>query len=502
MNKLKPVLDWVKQNLVVVICSAVILLVLPLSYVFSSGWAADLRKKQESNASGELSKINASGVDYALPSFDPAVQAISHKGAPNAALIEFFKEARATLRGQADSVAQAAVDFNRGVGPIAKEVGREPFVPLVEGLFPDARKEAEAQLRSEQTAEKFDALAPEEKEKQIAARAGELVRPKLDAMEDALLGKRGRPDPFRALVTQVRAGDKIDPVGLRDNLRSLELREKERMTANKRDLTPDEQTTLKTLLADRRKAEAQAHARNFSVFFSLSAINADPKLGATLPTQTFINELSRQSEGARLAYLFVHQWNLWAYQDIMAAVAVANRRSDGKLGGVDESVVKRIESITLREPEGIFDNVEPDASGTGLPLTDPTSAIPGLAPLDPQLSITGRGMGKWNKVYDVRRAQVVAIVSSARLNEFLAAIARTNFMTVTDMDLTAVNQWDALRQGYYYGDEHVVRARIQIESVWLRDWMAPLLPTQIKLRLEITEPTLAEGSAPPAPSGG
>ncbi len=502
MNKLKPVLDWVKQNLVIVICAVIILLVLPLSYVFSSGWAADLRKRQETNASGELSKVNASGVDYALPSFDPAVQAISHKGAPNAALIEFFREARASLRGQADGVAQAALDFNRGVGPIAKEVGREPFVALVEGLFPDARKTATEQLRSEQSAEKFDALTPEEREKLVATRAGELSRPKLDAMEDALLGKRGRPNPFQSLVTQVRGGGSLDPVGLRDNLRSLEMREKERITANKRDLTLEEQTALRTLLADRRKAEGQAHARGISVFFSLDAINSNPSLGSALPRQGLIDPLAMQSEGVKMATYFVYQWDLWAYQDLMAAVALANRRPDGKMSGVDESIVKRIESILLRDPEGIFGNSPSAGSTDGLPTAEPTALIPGMAPLDPSLSITGRGMGRWNKVYDVRRAEMVVIVSSARLNEFLAAIARTNFMTVTDLDLTKVDAWDALRQGYFYGDEHVVRARISIESVWLRDWMGQLMPNSIRTTLDIAEPALAEGAAPPAPSGG
>jgi hypothetical protein len=111
-------------------------------------------------------------------------------------------------------------------------------------------------------------------------------------------------------------------------------------------------------------------------------------------------------------------------------------------------------------------------------------------------------MGSWNKVYDVRRAEMVVVVSSARLNEFLAAIARTNFMTVTDMDLTKVDAWDALRQGYFYGDEHVVRARLTIESVWLRDWMTEFMPRSIRNALEIAEPTLADGGTPPAPSGG
>jgi hypothetical protein len=501
---LKPVLAWVKQNLVVVICGVVILLVLPLSYFFSSSWATALRQKQESAAGAELTKVNASNLDYAIPSYDPAVPSISHKGAPNAALIEFFKNARAELKGQADAIAQEALDFNRGVGPRALEVGRQPMVPLIEGLFPDAKAEASAKLREDLTPEKFDALTPEDREKMVTAKAGELSRPKLDAMEDALLGKRGRPNPYQALVSIVQGGDRIDPVALRDSLKSVELRERERLTANKRELTPEEAQTLATLLADRRKAETQAHARNISTYFTLRSITGGSADYSIPASESELLKFLNKPESTKLVEYFIYQWDLWAYQDILASVALANRRPDGKLAPVEDSVVKRVESIRLRFPEGVFGNVSgPQLGDMGIPIADPVATIPGLAPLNPQVSITGRATGTWNPIFDVRRVEVQAIVSSARINEFLAAIARTNFMTVTDMDLAEVDPYEAMRQGYFYGTENVVRATLQVESVWLREWLAGYMPSAIRGALGIVEAAAGEGGAgAPASSGG
>jgi hypothetical protein len=46
-----------------------------------------------------------------------------------------------------------------------------------------------------------------------------------------------------------------------------------------------------------------------------------------------------------------------------------------------------------------------------------------------------------------------------------------------------------LERGYYYGPEHVVRATITIESVWLRNWVGPLMPASVKRSLGVPEPT-------------
>jgi hypothetical protein len=139
----------------------------------------------------------------------------------------------------------------------------------------------------------------------------------------------------------------------------------------------------------------------------------------------------------------------------------------------------------------------------------PQAAVPGMMPLDPGRSITGRYGGDGNTLYDVRRARLTVIVSSARLQEFLEAIPRTNFMTVTDLDLAEVKAWDDLKKGYYYGPEHVVKATVDVESVWLRSWVAPYMPSRLKAAFKIPEPapdalgapTPSTPPTPPNPSG-
>ena len=53
--------------------------------------------------------------------------------------------------------------------------------------------------------------------------------------------------------------------------------------------------------------------------------------------------------------------------------------------------------------------------------------------------------------YDVRKAKLLLIVSSAKLPEFFDAVARTNFMTVTGIAMEKVDSWGELANGYYYG---------------------------------------------------
>jgi hypothetical protein len=125
-----------------------------------------------------------------------------------------------------------------------------------------------------------------------------------------------------------------------------------------------------------------------------------------------------------------------------------------------------------------------------------------MVPLDPTISVTGRAAGQGNTVYDVRRVRMTVVVSSARLQEFLEAIARTNFMTVIDLDLADVDAWSDLKKGYFYGSEHVVKATIGIETVWLRSWMSHFMPSRMKQALNVPEAPAADGSAPaPAAPG-
>lgn len=459
---------WVKKNLMIVIFSVIIVVVLPTGFVMSRSWGEQVRSKQEKAANAELNKVTSASVEYTLPQFEPGVQGVSLRTEPNDVLTAWFREKRAVLNEQAADIVRRGSDFNRGAGPEATALGRREHVPLIEGIFP--------------------AFAP-----------GSDPSQRLFEFEDALLGKRGRPDPFRAMLVRARADGPVDPIRLAETLRDMETRETEKIRgAISRELTQDERAKLSRSLLERRLGEYRTRAGEISFYATPEIFPTGTGATTGRPTESELNQLSREGEAKRVLWFFVYQWDLWTCEDLLDAVLVANRGGDAT--GVEGSVVKRIEKIELRRPEGLFGSapIVGDASRANLdPLTGeimaPTASVAGMVPTDPNVSITGRAGASWNPMYDVRRATMTAVVSSARLPEFVAAIHRTNFMTVTDLDATPVDVYEELREGYYYGAEHVVRVKIEIESVWLRTWMTPVMPQIVKELMGIKPPATDEG---------
>jgi hypothetical protein len=189
--------------------------------------------------------------------------------------------------------------------------------------------------------------------------------------------------------------------------------------------------------------------------------------------------------------LFMHQWDLWVLEDLMAAVRLANTGPDGKLLNVTKAPVKRIDSVVLRNPESMLslDPIAPREDGTSFTEpAAPTETVPGITAIDRSMSFSGRVRGGWNQTYEVRRAEITMVVASQQLKRVLAAISQANYMTVTDLDIdTSVDVWTELGEGYFYGDEHVVRVRLSIESLWLKQWLKPLMPAEVRKALHMPE---------------
>jgi len=460
---LKPVLAWIKANLLIVIFSLVILAVLPAAYFVSSAWGNSVRKEQADKAGKELSRIKGAMVDYSIPAYEAGAQPVSFKSEPNARITEWFKARREELAKQAGEIFTRAVEFNQGKGPDAAAVWRTEHRPLIPGLFPKP--------------------APDQ------------AQPLIYAFEDSILGKRGSVTPYQQLLDSIGAGQRADVLRLSEIITDLRNREAEKITVQKRELTPAEHADLEKQLTERRLAEYQNHARTFSVYASKDIFPTDTRAGVSIATGDSL--LPAELNPDRL---FLYQWDLWVLSDLLGAVRVANAGPDGRPLPVEQSVVKRILSIGLADPEGIIQNN--DAMPDAFAAAPAAPATPGLVPLDPTRSITGRGSGPNNTVYDVRRGSITAIVASDRVPEFLSAIERTNFMTVTGLEVSTVNIWEDLKEGYYYGTEHVVQVKVEIESVWLRAWMAPLVPDGIKSLLQFPDAPPPPEGADPAASGG
>jgi len=182
------------------------------------------------------------------------------------------------------------------------------------------------------------------------------------------------------------------------------------------------------------------------------------------------------------------QMQLWVLEDVVTAIATANDRAAdaSPRAGVPASVVKRLLSLNV-EPGYVGLSSAGIAEGDSQP-SNPASLIP--SPTQPQpenfvVSPTGRAT---NGVYLVRHAVLDAHVAFNKLPLLIAAIDATNFMTVVDVDLENVDTYAALEERYFYGSDDVVAASIRIETLWFREWLAPLMPEAIRQRLAQPDP--------------
>lgn len=198
---------------------------------------------------------------------------------------------------------------------------------------------------------------------------------------------------------------------------------------------------------------------------------------------------------------FAWQTDYWLIGDILAIIRNANVDSGGQRTTVPDSVVKRIEKIAVISSPLAIGRAGAEAGhaateeGSSAPAAPAGGAGAAMVAPDFNKSISGRWSGVGNDVYDVLLTRVNLIVSSKRLPQLFDAICRTNFMTVTDCDLSEVDLWSELDQGYFYGDESVVRASIEIEVVWLRSWTRAFMPKEVRTHLNIPDPPPAESAS-------
>lgn len=445
---MKNVLAWCKSHLLVVICSALVLIIVPTAFVLSSMWNTSIRTKRQAEVEDSYKKLKTMNVSYAVPSLDPAVPGLTLNAEPNEEITKLFEAERKKVIGQADGVVKKADQFNR-----------KSHRALLDGLLPGGRG-PEAQSRAR-------------------------------AFAELLVGGPGAPPAYQALFDQINAGEPRDAGQLAVQLSDVATRKQNAIAgegSSARQLTPEESAEITKELKETRLGQYQSRARELSVFAGVGVLGNNILLSVpkTPPTN---------------GEVFAWQADYWLIHDLLRAVDAANS-GNGRRSTIDamdvksSSVVKRIQQIAFEKAPW-----QPKLKTGSESLTEETA--PAAAPTDAQLtpdfkqSISGRFGGPGNGVYDIRYAYMTVVVSASRLPQFLDAIARTNFMTVVDVDLKEADVYGDLQRGYYYGDEPVVVASLEIEAVYLRSWTTPFMPTEIKKILGIPEPAPAESAGEP-----
>lgn len=434
---MKPVLAWVKANLWIPVFSLIAIIVLAGGWVGSSAWNKSIRTTREKKAHDFMSKLKVN-VAYTELAMEPNESPIARTEAPNERVTEWFRNRRAQQLEQGKKVVELAQQRNMA-----------DHRPLLEGLLPEPPP-------------------------------GELQAKTLQFVRMLVPGGRGaEPSAFEALL---RSHGGIGPPAseqIAAVLRDVQQREKDRLRAGARtgeEISEAEEKVIEKKLVDQRIGEYRRRADQGSFYatidhiFPRTAGSGTVRFGPVIPREI-------PATPPTLEQCFAWQFDYWVVADVLKAISKANSDAGGSRTLIPDSIVKRI--ITL-EIHNILPTHAPD-----LQITTIADAQSGLIPPDHMLSVTGRGM--LNHLYDVRRVNLTLIVAIDRLPVLLDALANTNFISITDLDLAEVDVWNDLSQGYYYGPDPVMRIELELEMIYLRTWTSQFMPRRVKELLAVPQ---------------
>lgn len=433
MNK---VMEWIKGHWIVLAMMGGAIVALPVMVYFASSMSASAKTKIEGEIKTDWSDMTSGAkVTYRVPPLLAGGKTLEEsKEAPNPSLTEWFKAALTQQAEEAAAVVARAVALNKA---------NHGF--LVPGLFPDPK--GNDQLLRVSMARQFTTEA------------------------------HGR------LLAAIGAGAPPDAAALAAELQSYQLEELKAITGSDKPdintLGQADKDKLATKVLSKRVGQYQAKAARIAVYADVGVFRLPPFSESPPPS---------------IEQCWSWQNEFWIHEDILAAVAMANQGA----AGVPGAVIKRIESITVDDFPGIALGA-PGGLGEPRPGETPAATPPpaGEAPTDFTRSVTGRfsGPGSNNGLYDVRTARLTVIASTRNLPKFFDALGRVNFMSVLDADIEKVDIAQELGSGFYYGDEHVSRVTLKIETIWLRAWTVGTMPKSVRQALGL--PIEETPAAPP-----
>lgn len=427
-------MTWIKRNIWIVVLSVVSIVIFPVAWKFSSGMNKKLQEGLQKEVSAAFNSVNQT-VSYVGIQIDPNTPPIEKSGvAPNPFLTERFMQIRQAQQEQLNEVITLAETFNR----------RER-TPLIDDLFPVPLGEYP-------------------------------ILTKIAMNQLFVTGPGHPPSVYELLFNEINGGSPADPTDLKidlQDLRSRSLAEKEAEDGNVR-LSDDEKEEIEQKLIDRRIATYRQRANQLSVYVDMSCLpSPDDELWPRLyPAQ--------MAQPPAMAQCYMWQHDYWAISDVIAAIGNANTDVNGEPTSIPESPVKRIAHLELTSAL-----IPREALTGGKDPTAGTVMDAGAAPLNPDYGygLTGRFSSPDNRLYDVRNVMLDVIVSMDKLPMFFDALAETNFITITDLDLEPVNVMSEISTGYYYGDDFVVKAKMKLEVLLLRSWTEPYTPDEVKYLL-------------------
>lgn len=204
------------------------------------------------------------------------------------------------------------------------------------------------------------------------------------------------------------------------------------------------------------------------------------------------------------------QLSLWIQQDIVTAIARLNH-TDDPAWNVTKAPIKKLVKISILPGFVGRKDLPPSLAGLAAPGSvavggafggpDPGRTTRQEEPTRPDeladrfdVSPSGRAT---NSAYDVVHATATVVIDSRHLGAFIDELQSVNLMTVLQVELEDVDEYEALRSGHVYGSQDVVLAKIVVETVWLREWTTPLMPASVRnaLGVKVTDPAATPSAA-------
>lgn len=406
---------------------------------------------------------------------------------PNEKNIEKLTQVHEQIRRQYTQIFDKAATFNRDgiiieTDASGKETGRRrdgtPHEPMLDGLFPRAEDQGklyDARDAYRSALRRFLDRPTEIDDQAMRARLNAAPPPTADQIDEAR--------------TKVEAGflSQFIPRRSRDQLEPAELKK----------LVEQETAEVMGLL--------KTHAERIGIYAETDIKSAD----FPFEIPFWVDE----TDQPRIADLWEGQMTLWVTQDIVRAIQLANEQVTESHNGrsVITAPVKRLVSIevvdgyigvTARSGVGSLTirsrRDDAEAAGARPPqrtnrdrqaptidyheiertrqLAQNAERVADLESQDPdqklpeafESSMSGRIS---NVLYDVRHARVELIVDYQQLPLLFKKLSQVNFMTVLEMGMADVDEYEALRSGYVYGPGDSVRVALLVESIWLRKWV-------------------------------
>ncbi len=277
---------------------------------------------------------------------------------------------------------------------------------------------------------------------------------------------RAWPEAHSELLRNTHAGAPLDPAALLRRLENRRVREIDKIEQNRAEaITDEERAQIEEDLVQARLEAYRNGAKSASFYADASAFT---KL-LEMPEP---DNLPKEDEYQRLFWDWQHAY--WVHQDVIAAIVLANNSSRGWRTIID-APVKRLLRVSV-------DAMALDTVTTG--------SLSEALPRDFKVSPTGRIGG--NPLYDTRVAHVEMIVDASSINTVISAFSNTNFMGVLGMDIVWLEGRADLPKGFDYGDRAVARMTMDIETVWIRSWLEPLMPPEVKADMGIETPESEE----------